>query len=89
MNCDTGEVVRLEDLSEGKREALTAMLSRGKPLSELQMEVVKPYAPIDEKDVPKVKHMSKARRRNWMRNKLCLCGSGKKFKKCCWSKFAG
>lgn len=24
-------------------------------------------------------------RKNWMRNKPCICGSGKKFKKCCWS----
>ncbi len=26
-------------------------------------------------------------RKNSMRNKPCPCGSGKKFKKCCWSKF--
>ena len=28
------------------------------------------------------------KRKNWMRNKPCICGSGKKFKKCCWSKAA-
>ena len=26
-------------------------------------------------------------RKNSMRNKPCPCKSGKKFKKCCWSKF--
>lgn len=26
-------------------------------------------------------------RKGWMRNQPCVCGSGKKFKKCCWSKF--
>ena len=26
-------------------------------------------------------------RKNWMRNKPCVCGSGKKFKKCCWSAY--
>ncbi len=26
-------------------------------------------------------------RKNSMRNKPCGCGSGKKFKKCCWNKF--
>ena len=26
-------------------------------------------------------------RKNSMRNKPCPCGSGKKFKKCCWNKF--
>jgi len=27
----------------------------------------------------------KPKRKNWMRNRLCPCGSGKKFKKCCWN----
>lgn len=27
-------------------------------------------------------------RKNWMRNRLCTCGSGKKFKRCCWYKLA-
>ena len=27
-------------------------------------------------------------RKNWMRNKPCTCGSGKKMKKCCWYKLA-
>lgn len=27
-------------------------------------------------------------RKNWMRNKPCTCGSGKKLKKCCWGKLA-
>lgn len=25
-------------------------------------------------------------RKNWMRNKPCVCGSGRKMKKCCWGK---
>lgn len=28
------------------------------------------------------------RRKNYMRNKPCPCNSGKKFKKCCWSRLA-
>jgi hypothetical protein len=28
------------------------------------------------------------RRKTFMRNKPCLCGSGKKFKACCWSKYS-
>lgn len=27
-------------------------------------------------------------RKGYMRNKPCVCGSGKKFKKCCWSKYS-
>ena len=31
---------------------------------------------------------SPKKRKNWMRNQSCSCGSGKKFKKCCWAKVA-
>lgn len=44
-------------------------------------------APIEEKDVKKVASMPIPKRKNWMRNKPCPCGSKKKFKKCCWGKF--
>jgi uncharacterized protein YecA (UPF0149 family) len=27
------------------------------------------------------------KKKAWMRNKPCLCGSGKKFKKCCWGNY--
>jgi len=29
---------------------------------------------------------TRKKRKNWMRNTPCKCGSGKKYKKCCWSK---
>ena len=51
------------------------------------MLIEKPWVPIRDEDLTKVKHMSKDRRKNWMRNKPCVCGSGRKFKKCCWHKF--
>lgn len=28
-----------------------------------------------------------SKRKNWMRNRPCGCGSKKKFKVCCWSKY--
>lgn len=37
------------------------------------------------KNVPKGVKIS-LRRKNSYRNKPCVCGSGKKFKKCCWTK---
>ncbi len=43
---------------------------------------------IDKKDIGKLKHMAKPRRKNWMRNQPCICGSGLKFKNCCWSKYS-
>ena len=43
--------------------------------------------PLSEEDVPKVKKMNKDRRKGWMRNRPCPCGSGTKFKKCCWENY--
>jgi uncharacterized protein YecA (UPF0149 family) len=34
-------------------------------------------------------NMNRGQRKNWMRNKPCICGSERKFKKCCWSKYSG
>lgn len=47
-----------------------------------------PWVAIDEQEVPKVRRMNKNKRKAWMRNKPCVCGSGRKFKKCCWHKYA-
>ena len=41
---------------------------------------------LTEEEAEMMKPKSKRERKNWMRNKPCPCGSGKKFKKCCWSK---
>jgi uncharacterized protein YecA (UPF0149 family) len=43
-------------------------------------------SPIEEEPV---RSSMKFARKNSMRNKPCGCGSGKKFKKCCWNKFNG
>lgn len=44
--------------------------------------------PIEEKDRPKLVRMNKERRKGFMRNQPCICGSKLKFKKCCWNKIA-
>lgn len=44
--------------------------------------------PIDASKADGLARLSKGERKNWMRNQSCQCGSGKKFKRCCWSKFA-
>ena len=43
--------------------------------------------PLTDHDARTAEPMSRGRRKNWMRNKPCICGSGKKFKVCCWSKY--
>lgn len=32
-------------------------------------------------------NMNRTQRKGWMKNKPCICGSGKKFKKCCWNNY--
>lgn len=44
-----------------------------------------PLIPLDDSEAKELEPMSKSKRKGYMRNKPCLCGSGKKFKKCCWS----
>lgn len=44
--------------------------------------------PISEREHKELKPLGAKHRKNRMRNKPCICGSGKKFKRCCWSAFA-
>lgn len=43
--------------------------------------------PLTKKQAVKAESMpSKEKRKGYMRNQPCACGSGKKFKRCCWFK---
>jgi uncharacterized protein YchJ len=48
----------------------------------------RPLIPLEENEYRELEPMTRGQRKNSMRNKPCLCGSGKKFKKCCWSSYA-
>ena len=39
---------------------------------------------LTEEEYKQLSPLTKKKRKNRMRNHLCPCGSGKKFKKCCW-----
>jgi len=52
-----------------------------------QQKLNQPFIRVFRDDLLKVKRMNKERRKGWMRNQPCICGSNKKFKKCCWDKF--
>ena len=91
MECNTGELVGRHDMSQKTIAALTAFhdglaqaVSREEQMRLLQRAA--PFAPVDESDVAKLKDIPLVARKNWMRNRPCPCRSGKKFKKCCWSK---
>lgn len=41
---------------------------------------------LTEDQANSLKRNSTGKRKAWMRNQPCICGSGKKFKKCCWAR---
>ncbi len=78
MDCKTGEIYRFVDADE---------LEKAKERFLIREEGRK-LLPLDEKLASKLEQMGARQRKGYMRNKLCVCGSGKKFKKCCWDKYA-
>lgn len=59
-----------------------------KQLAELERESGKPLIPLTKNQHDELEPMGVKQRKGWMRNKPCICGSGVKFKRCCWSKYA-
>lgn len=57
-------------------------------LKDMERKLHRPLIPITEDDARLMSAMGNGRRKNYMRNKPCVCGSGVKFKRCCWSKFS-
>jgi len=52
----------------------------------ISREVLSRFRPLTRK-LADLRPLGSEKRKNYMRNKLCICNSGKKFKKCCWSKY--
>ena len=71
MDSNTGEIFRLGPLGMSKLEK-----QRGRPM-----------VPLTEEQADKLEPMGARQRKGYMRNQPCICGSGIKFKRCCWSKF--
>lgn len=44
---------------------------------------------LTEEQYQALEPMSLSRRKGHMRNKPCPCGSGAKFKRCCWHTYSG
>lgn len=76
MDMRNMEVVRMadEDIERIKRE----FEASGRP---------SPFVALSDDEARQLAPMQKDQRKAWMRNKKCPCGSGKKFKKCCWGKY--
>ena len=48
----------------------------------------KKILPLSDSLARELEPLGHNRRKNNMRNKPCVCGSGRKFKRCCWSNYA-
>ncbi len=79
MGCNKGEIYELTDVERAAYKAdLNARIERdGRRL-----------VPLSDRQHADLKPMGSTQRKGYMRNQPCVCGSGKKFKKCCWSKYA-
>ena len=79
MDCRTGEIYDGEQM-----DAIRKMAEK----QEAQAAAMKHFVPLTKELADELEPLGKRQRKNNMRNKPCVCGSGIKFKRCCWSKFA-
>ena len=68
-------------LSEEEQEALQEAINADGAYIEKMVA-------LSENEAEECKTMGIQQRKGWMRNKPCPCGSGKKFKKCCWGNYS-
>lgn len=71
MDCKNGKLLLMTDEESEK----------------YQEDHGRPVAPLTSTQEEKLRPMGATRRKNYMRNQPCVCGSKKKFKRCCWSKY--
>lgn len=67
---------RTGEVFKGTEEMISKLVESGRKL-----------VPITESMYQSYSAMNVRQRKNNMRNRPCVCGSGSKFKKCCWSKY--
>lgn len=96
----TGVIIVGGDISPGRAAIINAIKDGSIPFAIIDDPLcdVMPLEPMiyelpERHELPMSKSYRKRlapisvkNRKNWMRNHLCSCGSGKKFKHCCWSK---
>lgn len=73
MDANTGGLINFESM-----EKLSEAMRSNKglfPVTQQQANVLAPMSPT--------------MRKGYMRNQPCPCGSGKKFKRCCWDSHTG
>ena len=83
MNSETGKVIDFRMLEELSKEEQAKYV----PIEELAMTLKqKQEMQVSKFDNRSALGKIRIKSRNSLRNKPCPCGSGIKFKKCCWNK---
>ena len=83
MDCNTGEISRIHGDTDAELESKMDELR-----SAFELENNRKLLPLTEGQAEELMPLSKKGRKNNMRNKPCVCGSGIKFKRCCWGEYA-
>ena len=52
-----------------------------------KLEDGRQLCPLTDKQAGELEALGHRQRKNNMRNKPCVCGSGRKFKRCCWGDY--
>jgi uncharacterized protein YecA (UPF0149 family) len=83
MDTDTGKIVTTEELAKMDKFFQEKSIPIDEQLMTLKQRENMQVSKFDNRSaLGKIR----VRARNSMRNKPCPCGSGIKFKKCCWSR---
>lgn len=71
MDGKTGKLMRLSD----------------EAMREFERESGRQAIPLTEEQADALESLGARKRKGYMRNQPCVCGSGQKFKRCCWGKY--
>ena len=84
MHVPTGEII---SATKEEIEMMDKAFTKGTQLSARRASLDRKMVALTDAEADELKKQSPTSRKGYMRNQPCPCGSAKKFKRCCWSKF--
>ena len=85
MDCRTGEIHNIELEQEFMHDRYSE--NRAALEQAFKDQTNKQMLALTKEEADELEPLPKKVRKNKMRNKPCVCGSGIKFKKCCWGNY--
>ena len=93
MDCTTGKIYHgsAEELAAAeealKMEVDQVVRGRERKFLPLDQALSKELLPLNQALSKELLPLNRRQRKSCMRNKPCVCGSGVKFKRCCWAQY--